>query len=317
MQFNQTVYKKDSKGKLRIKIISADNGEVIQESGLDGGKLVRHTSIAKPKNVGKTNETSSRQQAYNEAKALIVKNLKEGYYETLEETEQIVILPMLADKYHEQSDKIDWTDAYVQPKLDGMRCLDTLNGKISRKNTPIETMGHIEVIRPTGITCAVDGELYRHGSTFQENMSIIKKVRPGTSEVKHHVYDVVSELPFIDRYIILSEIVKESTNLVLVPTFKVNSLEDVTKFHAQFIEDGYEGSMIRWGSEGYKVNARSIHLLKFKDFLDETYEIVDVLPSDKNPEQGVVQCVMPDGQTFGCGMKFSHGERKEFLNNKG
>jgi hypothetical protein len=32
-------------------------------------------------------------------------------------------MPMLAKVYEKEKAKIDWDNAYVQPKLDGMRCL--------------------------------------------------------------------------------------------------------------------------------------------------------------------------------------------------
>jgi len=322
MEINETVYKKDTKGKIRMTNVSTYKGVITQQSGLVGGNLTTHTSEAKPKNVGKTNSTTSEEQAIIEAKALITKKLKEGYFETIKEAEaEDVVMPMLAKVFEAEQHKIDWTNAYVQPKLDGMRCLDKPEGKISRKNTPIDTMNHIVVRRPGLTKFAVDGELYAHGLSFQENMKLIKKLRPESKEVKHHVYDVVSDLPFVDRYALLKAVVDLSENLELVPTYKVTSLEQVKEFHEGFIAEGYEGTMIRWGDEGYKVNGRSSNLLKFKQFLDETYEVVDVVPSDKNPEQGVVHCKMPDGAqfngvTFGCGMKFPHKDREEILINK-
>ena len=42
---------------------------------------------------------------------------------------------------------------------------------------------------------------------------------------------------------------------------------------------------------------------------------MDIVPSEKNPLQGVVHCISGNG-TFGCGMKFSHKEREEILANK-
>jgi ATP-dependent DNA ligase len=195
--------------------------------------------------------------------------------------------------------------------------LDKPNERISRKNTPILTMDHISVIRPAALKCPTDGELYAHGLSFQENTRLIKKYRPGeTEKVIYHIYDVISELPFIDRYALAKGIVDASTNCVLVPTFKVNDEDDLNRLHKQFLSEGYEGSILRWGDEGYKVNGRSSHLLKYKDFLDETYKVVDVEPSDKNPEQGTVICQNDKGDRFGCGMKFSHAERELILLDK-
>jgi len=321
-EFKETVYKKDSKGKIRETTISAYDGVVEQRSGIVGGAMTTHSSEAKPKNVGKTNSTTAEKQAVIEAQAKITKKLKEGYFGTIEEAQnEEVIMPMLAKVFDKEAKKIDWENAYIQPKLDGMRCLDNLGKKISRKNTPIDTMDHIVVRRPSGREVVVDGELYAHGLSFQENMKLIKKLRPESKNVKFHVYDIVSDLPFKDRHDILLSIVPMSDHLELVPTYKVRNLKDVQNFHKEFLQKGYEGTMVRWGNEGYKINGRSSNLLKYKDFIDGSYKVVDVEPSDKNPEQGVVVCEITTEQgiteTFGCGMKFSHAEREEILVNKG
>lgn len=317
-EINKIIYKKDSKGKIRFLHIYSYGGQVIQVSGLQDGKTVTHSSQAKPKNVGRSNETTMVEQARLEAAAKLKAKLDEGYFETVEEAEnEKVILPMLAKSFDKEKKKIDWTNAYVQPKLDGMRCLDTPKGKISRKNKPIDTVDHIHTMIPCDEEIlAIDGELYAHGLSFQENMKIIKKKRSETENVKFHIYDLISNKPFSERKEKLNQIVILSENLRLVPTYKVSSMEDVKKYHQAFIAKGYEGTMIRWGNEGYKVNGRSSNLLKYKDFIDETYEVVDIVPSDKNPEQGVVHCKLEDGRTFGCGMKFSHSERETMLMEK-
>ena len=79
--------------------------------------------------------------------------------------------------------------------------------------------------------------------------------------------------------------------------------------------EGYEGTIIRHSDAGYAINHRDDQLLKYKDFLDMACEVIDVIPSEKNPTQGVVRCKIAAG-TFGCGMKFSHAEREEILRNK-
>jgi len=313
----KSIYKKDTKGKIRMVTISTEGSMVIQKAGLLGGKKVAHSHICKPKNIGRANATTPEEQALFEANAKITKKLKEGYFETVDEAKDVkVVLPMLAAKFTDHSLKVDWTTAYVQPKLDGMRCLDTIKGKISRKNTPIETMDHIIVNRPKELTLSIDGELYAHGLNFQENMRLIKKLRPESINVKYHVYDAVSKLPFIDRYAILKAVVNNSENLELVPTFKISSFKEMTDYHKQFLNEGYEGTILRWGNEGYEINKRSMHLLKYKDFIDGAYEVANIEPSDKNPEQGTVICKLVSGELFGCGMKFSHKEREEILKNK-
>ena len=315
----ETLYKKDSKGKIRCVQISALGDVITQKSGLIDGALTTHQSTAKPKNVGKANETSAQEQAILEATSKIERKLKEGYFKTIDEAkDNTVILPMLAKPYKEEKHKIDWDNCYVQPKLDGMRCLSFPgNKKISRKNTPIDTMDHIQVEWPAAFSGPVDGELYVHGENFQQNMRFIKKYRPGKSErIQYWIYDIVSELPFSDRLGLIMAICQNSVNCKLVETFKVWNEDQVQDAHRQFIADGFEGTIVRWGNDSYAINKRSSSLLKHKDFLDEAYKIIDVVPNDKKVEQGTFVVQDTAGRTFKTGMKFSHSEREEILSNK-
>lgn len=317
MEYQKTLYKKDSKGKVRILTIGANEGQVFQTSGLLEGKKVEHVSLSKGKNIGKTNETTPREQAILEVKAKIKNKLDQGYFETIEETDKEVILPMLAKSYEKECHKIDWETAYVQPKLDGMRCLKKGTELMSRKGKGITTLPHIseEIVNNFDY---LDGELYAHGLSFQENMKIIKKNRPESINVKYHVYDIVRiNMSFEKRYVWLKKITEDYNHIELVPTFQVHNEEMLKVYHRNFISEGYEGSILRWGNDGYTVNKRSSNLLKYKDFIDGDYEIVDIEPSDKKPEHGVVICkCKKTGETFGTGMKVSHKEREEILLNK-
>ena len=104
-------------------------------------------------------------------------------------------------------------------------------------------------------------------------------------------------------------------NIKLAETFEVNSKEELIEYHKKFMEEGYEGSIIRHSEEGYAVDKRSSSLLKFKDFQDIACTIIGVEPSEKRPKQGIFICEH-EGNSFGCGMKFSHAEREEILINK-
>jgi len=317
--FSKKIYKKDSKGKIRVLHVYTEGSILIQESGLVEGSLVKHVSTCTPKNIGKTNETTDIQQAVLEATSKVESKMSEGYFETIVQAKNNeVILPMLAKDYKKEiKGHIIEYPLYVQPKLDGMRALYKRSvGFISRKGNEILTMGHIEKNIPD-LNFYLDGELYAHGETFQENMRRIKKNRgEETEKVKYHVYDIVSDLPFIERFKLIKELVKQFPDAIkAVPTFQVGSLESLKKLHAQFISEGYEGTIIRHGNAGYGINKRDGQLLKYKDFIDEACEVVDVIPSKKDPLQGVVHCKNDKG-VFGCGMKFSHKEREDILANK-
>jgi DNA ligase-1 len=63
-------------------------------------------------------------------------------------------------------------------------------------------------------------------------------------------------------------------NVVVVPTFEVNSREEVDKYFDMFRKDGYEGAIIR--TDAPYEHKRSKNLLKYKEFQDDEFEIVDV-----------------------------------------
>ena len=323
------IYKKDSSGKIRYLQISNVDNTVVQESGVVGtDNPVVNVSVCEAKNVGKSNATTPQSQAYLEAQAKLTEKMRLGYFDTIEEAQekggQDFLLPMLAKDFKKEVKKVKFP-CYVQPKLDGMRALGSEEGLISRTGKVIDTLSHLDLSNLA--EDILDGELYVHGISFQENMKLIKKYRPGlTEQVKYHVYDLVLDLPFSERYELLELLVQtlDNPNIELVPTILANNIEEINDYHQWCLAAGYEGSIIRHSKEGYQVNKRSSQLLKYKDFLDETYEIVDVVPSESRPEQGVIVCSKNMEQAgenvwvqrFNCGMKFSHAEREEILTNK-
>ena len=329
--FSKKIYKKDSKEKIRVLHVFTDGSDLVQQSGLLDGNLVEHRSTAKAKNIGKANETSPEEQAISEAESKIETKMSTGYFNTIEEAEEkggaAVMLPMLAKSFEKESKKILWgKQVFIQPKLDGMRCLAVIKDGtvtlLSRKGKVIDTVPHIvkslEGLANQG-DFVLDGELYAHGKTFQENMRLIKKHRPGeTDDVTYHVYDMVNDESFQKRFVALSTLVTfiasddPKAPIELVDTNYLFLETQLPAVHAEYVGKGYEGTIIRHGKEGYAVNKRSSNLLKFKDFIDETYAVIDIVPADKRPEQGVVVCVGDKGQ-FNANMKMSHAERERIL----
>ena len=340
------LYKKDTKGNIRyIDISYNSDGELIQISGIVGTENpVPHKKQCKGKNIGKSNETTPEEQAKSESESKIKEKLTEGYFKTKEEAEKnLVILPMLAKKYEDESKKIKWdfTSVFIQPKLDGMRCLAFIDKKsntvklLSRDGKIIENMSHIEnrlSILFKGKDIVLDGELYCHGIGFQGNMRLIKKYRAGESEnIKYNIYDLVDDEDeyyirknTLDRY--QKEFSENSINLngvEFVKTYSIKNEEELKKYHKEFIKDSYEGSIIRIGNGKYKCNGRSSELLKYKQFQDIALKIKDIIPMEVYTNQGT--CIfdwkgakghIKGDNILGCGMKFSHEEREEFLKNK-
>jgi DNA ligase-1 len=313
----RTIYKKDSQGNIRYLSISTNLNMIIQESGIVGtNSPVINRSACEAKNIGKANYTTPASQAVLEALSKVKEKMRLGYFDSIEEAQEKggkdFLLPMLAKDYKKELKKVTYP-CYVQPKLDGMRSLATEKQFMSRTGKAIDTLGHINLSDFEDVI--LDGELYAHGVTFQENMRLIKKYRRyQTEEVKYHVYDIVMDAPFSERHRLLTALIDPEvhTTLEIVSTYIVNNEEEMKAKHIQFIALGYEGTMVRHSDESYAVNKRSSQLLKYKDFIDEVFTVVDIVPSESRPEQGVVVCTSSKG-TFSCGMKFSHFDRKVML----
>lgn len=321
----QKLFKKDSSGKIRYLLFSVVGDTILQSSGVLGTpNEVTHQKRATPKNVGKANETTGAQQALNEVQSSIKDKLTKGYFLTQEEAEnEVVILPMLAKVFAEEQKKIDWQNCYGQPKLDGMRCLAFINnGEVrlmSRDGKDIQHMDHIKRIFK-GIlgSWILDGELYNKDlGGFQSQTKAFKKYSKLSEEINFNVYDMILDEPFRKRWIKLKSIVDffRHPNLKLVQTYTLETEEVLKQLHVRNIAEGYEGTIVRWGDEPYKVNGRSSNLLKYKDFQDIALPIIDIVPADQRPEWGKPIFEL-NGKQFSAGMKYSHEDRIDFLKNK-
>ena len=322
----KTLYKKDSKGKIRIWKIWTEGAELKQSAGLKDGKLVEHIKTCKGKNIGKSNETTPEEQAKSELESTYQSKFSEGYFKTeAEVASEVVILPTLAKSYNDHKDKIDWDNTYCQRKYDGMRCLAFIKGSNiilkSRDGKIIENMQHItdelSMCSLNTIDLVLDGELWMEG-TFQDNMKAIKKYRKGITEnIRFNVYDLVSNEEFQIRNQRIGTIIRSNKFKYVkeVETHKIFNEKALIDYHKQFISEGFEGTMIRTGSIGDPLNKRSDKLLKYKDFKDIDFKIIDITSNDANPLHGTPHFEL-DGKQFKAGVKMSHDDRQDLLTNK-
>lgn len=280
-----------------------------------GGRPTQSQYEAKPKNVGRSNETTAEQQAELEIQSRANKQLDKGYVRTQEEaaapsTNTLGLRkPMLATPLEKvKPEKIDWDNAFVQPKLDGHRALHSEGTLYSRAGKPQPLKHILDAINEIGAEgLHTDGELYLHGKTLQQISSLVKRDQPGTEELVYHVYDVVdTNQPWVDRFSDLESLAQrfDHPSIQVVPSFPVSSMEEVLEHHQSFLDQGYEGTMLRHGNEGYHDGKRSQSLLKVKDFKDAEFVVIGVqagTPSvtpDKTYQVPVWLCDCGDGNTF-------------------
>ena len=250
-------------------------------------------------------------------------------------TEQVNIKAMLAHKYNE--DKADYP-AFIQPKLDGVRCLFTAKGAFSRANNQFMNVDHItKDLKPVFDrypTLILDGELYNHGlkDDFEKIISLVKKKKPTDDDkaeaaelVQYHIYDVASfphatytwRMNFVNS-LKNSAMFRTSSCLCISDTKVALDFDDAQKLHAKNLKLGYEGSIYR-SMEGKYKGTRSWDLMKFKDFHDAEATIIDFVAGKGKREGTLGKFIMQDheGVVFGCppGKGYDYNALAEMLEN--
>ena len=189
------------------------------------------------------------------------------------------IRPMLAIEMEEKLVKFP---AFVQPKLDGIRCLIYKHdmGDIifqSRQNKLFEPFLHIlpdlNRIFSDCPDLILDGELYCHGLGFEAVTSMVRRAKtrhPDVEKINYVIYDCIGTNSYIDRTNIISSI--QLKHVFFIETIQVTKMQEIESAHTHYTNDGYEGIMIR--TNGPYKHGRSKDLLKYKKFKDSEYLVV-------------------------------------------
>ena len=230
-----------------------------------------------------------------------------------------MIKPMLAYKVGKKD--VDWSEkVFVQPKLDGVRCIFTKDGAFSRTGKQFKNVAHLEYDLKYFFKqyphMILDGELYNHAlkDDFEKIISLVRKTKPTEDDrrdaqhlVQYHVYDwipsddfVTKNITYEHRYDWLRNNLPIARSMTLIANTTVDSVEEAKMLHDVHLTQGYEGSMLR--TNGFYEQKRSYNLQKFKDFHD-TEAIITGYEEGKGKRQGTLgKFLMTDdeGIQFGC-----------------
>jgi len=323
------LYKKTSTGAIQMWEIATLNCDIITRFGQVDGKIqLTRDTICDGKNIGRSNSTTPEEQAKSEAQSQWEKKVKKGYVEDIDRAEngktdiEGGTFPMLAKSYKKDGDKIKFP-AYVQPKLDGHRCLGEGNGKLwSRTRKPITSSPHISKAVNGKIknSCYFDGELYNHNykNNFEHITHLIRQEEPtdGHENIQYHIYDVVMPGTFEERNKWLINNIPNDPNIILVETLKVGNENELMEAFEKFIEMGYEGAIVR-NANGLYVNKRSADLQKIKEFDDSEFKIIGIEEGrgKLHGHVGSFICVTKNGEEFKAKMKGEINKLKEYFDN--
>jgi ATP-dependent DNA ligase len=229
-------------------------------------------------------------------------------------------------------------------KIDGIRAryrnrMDPI--AYSRTNRPLPVNLYIksevkELFKHLPKGAEIDGEYYIHGVDYNEIQGIVmtkNEVHANQSEIEYWIFDlVIPNMVTEERYNTLCDAYENCQNqgfvfkrLVIVRNEVANSYEEIDALHNQYVEQEYEGLMIRkFGftlpknkiTESYYLGGRNNNLLKYKHFIDEEGVIIDV-KEGTGREEGIAVFILRDkrGNEFSCRPKGKFEARKKWFQN--
>ncbi|QGH74889.1 DNA ligase [Bacteriophage DSS3_MAL1] len=350
------LYKRGTKGEVRVwrmeeGLTEDGRGAHRVVSGIKDGTMTESGwTITEPKNVGKKNATTSIEQARSE----ILNNYKikseRGYFADIDEIDNVPFTkPMLAVDIDKRRGKFNTEDGvFAQPKLDGIRCIARVDGLFTRTGKPITALPHIvEALAPyfkSDPDLVLDGELYNHDlkDDFNTITSIVRKAKPSEEDIEkakkaieYHIYDMPSHAgTFSERREALLDLFE--TGLIFhgglfqrVETVFVDSDDKLDDLYAAWLEEGYEGQMIRLDGE-YQFK-RSNFLMKRKDFITMEFRVkavheglgnwmgyikrfeLDMTPEGAKEFSEVYGVSHPEGTACGAGVRGTQAALKALL----
>ena len=303
------------------------------------------------KNLGRKNETTALQQCVAETERKWKDKVeKEGYNENKhsnhspddakDSSKPFVIYPMLAQTYDPNSNvkkkKTITFPCFVQPKIDGLRCImfySSLHRRVmcqSRTGGQFVTVDHLaselDQLLKKHPHWALDGELYTRTYPFEELAGLIKKSKltPVDMEklchIEYHVYDAIhltnDSATFAERWQWISQNVKPSANIILVHTEVVQDLSSFRAAFAGYVGEGWEGIMLRNGDGVYSQNFRSHDLQKYKEFIEHEFPIIAWKEGEGRDKGTVIWvCRTDEGIDFAVRPRGTVDMRREWFEN--
>lgn len=286
------------------------------------------TIVTEGKNKGRKNETNVFCQALRDALGTYNKQLRRASKHIGADVGVQLYPPMLAQVFKDQKNLPAISaenPVFVQRKYNGVRTVATLINNdppqvimYSRRRLLYPGFQYIKKeLEPIlvaewgkGIKLYLDGEIYMHGAILQDISGYARREsRPGDPQYDYMIYDCFipdkPDMKYSERYEYLCGIIgglRGRSNLV--ETFKVDSREEIEALYDVFIEEGYEGAMVRQ-DHPYKFSYNEHHsksLLKMKPTYDAEFLVIGYTVGMKGKALGALMiiCQTQGGIPFPC-----------------
>ena len=250
--------------------------------------------------------------------------------------------PMLACKTPEDLSILNFPVLH-SPKLDGIRCLITEQGPMSRTMKPIRNE-HVCSTLSDPTLIGLDGELIVGDPTsktvYRDTNSAVMSIK-GSPDFTYYVFDRwdLYEHPFSDRLSALEDLYATGVLQAPVKLHRHSLARDVYQLleaEERALEAGYEGLVTRLPDAPYKFNRSTLKeqgMVKIKRFEDAEAEVIGVEELMHNGNEaeldergytkrssrkagkipggvlGALICRTPEGQEFDIGTGYTAEER--------
>lgn len=232
----------------------------------------------------------------------------------------------------------------ISPKLDGIRVVvDQQRRALGRSLKPIPNE-HVQGMFQTLDLCSYDGEIVvgppNSPTTYRDTFSGVMS-KQGVPDFTYWVFDHF-EKPNEAYFERLRRLYSRGFVKVL-PHKLCKTVEDIHEYEKVFLEQGFEGAMLRRPGASYKhgrATVKSLDLMKVKREVDDESLIFDIYPAYENQNEAFTNelghtdrtshqenlvakdmaggfILQRDGEQFRCSMgKFDHAEREWVWKNK-
>ena len=217
---------------------------------------------------------------------------------------------------------------YIQPKLNGVRCIAVNSELYSRYGNIFTTLPHIkEDLLNNKCNIILDGELFSNDICCEVLLRFIRKRNKTPAQEKksltiyYNIFDYIeTSLSYEERLANLQYYFKKNNfkYIRLVKTEKCYERKEITNFLEKYSDNGYEGIIIRNIEGKYEPGGRSIHLQKLRKFLKTGFDIIDYTTKDYGKDKGcVIWVCLCHGRIFHVKHSGSVEERRQlYLNGK-
>jgi len=257
--------------------------------------------------------------------------------------------PMLAKQVDKVTNtKIFDKEWYASRKIDGLRCLIYMGddgnlhtasrGAMNYDAAMSDILEHPDLIQlfKENPGLIMDGECYHHGYTLQQLNSVARtqKTAIDYGVLQFYWYDIVdTNSTFEERWAYMQDLVdvlnktqfivfdpeREFKNgelrIQLVPQILISGYDNMLYLHNNYVEEGWEGLVVRDPDKVYRPNGRTNDMIKIKCYKSEEFLITGYELGLRGNEDMVFTLVTKEGKPFKAKPHGDRAQKDWYVNN--